>query len=133
VAFLETADFSSHVWTLNTGSAYGADAVSRDPHALRLESNNGGGANASVLFQTAFSPKVWHNFAVQIDFEHRYALLRRGGGGETWILADRRDSVLAAWYSTGKSSLKQVVGNTENDSTGKGQCELHYLSIYAPR
>jgi len=79
VAFLETADFSSHVWTLNTGSAYGADAVSRDPHALRLESNNGGGANASVLFQTAFSPKVWHNFAVQIDFEHRYALLRRGG------------------------------------------------------
>lgn len=72
MTFLETADYASHIWTLNTGTAYGTDAAGRDAKALRLESGTTGGVPAQLLFQTEFRAGVWHNFAVQVDFEEKY-------------------------------------------------------------
>ena len=72
VAFLETADYSAHVWALNTGLAYGDDAAGgvRRQHALRLESG-GDGQTRELVWQTEFRRGVWHNFAVQVDFDRK--------------------------------------------------------------
>jgi hypothetical protein len=50
---------------------YGDNAAG-NPNALRLESSTAGGAKANLLFEAEFKAKIWHNFAVQVDFDNKY-------------------------------------------------------------
>ena len=76
--FIETSDFSSHVWTLKTGVPFGTDPTTVgdcEKKTLRLGSSTAGGADKEeVLFQTAFDSGVWHNYAIQTDWDKRHAI-----------------------------------------------------------
>ncbi|KAA8905579.1 hypothetical protein FN846DRAFT_1021771 [Sphaerosporella brunnea] len=100
ICFLETADYSSHVWTLSTGSG---SSPPGNPKALRLESSTAGGVEAKRLFEVDFTGNIWHNFAIQVDFDH---------------------NALKAFYSAGNAPLKRVVNIHGNDATGRGQYHL---------
>lgn len=66
VVFIEPND-GSHVFGLQIGSPFtfptGPLPVS-DAQSLRILSRN-----LTVLFETAFTPNDWHNFAVQVDWD----------------------------------------------------------------
>jgi hypothetical protein len=70
LVFLETADFSSHVFTLKTGTPRDGTTV-KDVTALRIEGSTAGGVAEKTLFETAFVGG-WHNFALHIDFDKGY-------------------------------------------------------------
>ncbi|KAF8245348.1 hypothetical protein K440DRAFT_556022 [Wilcoxina mikolae CBS 423.85] len=97
LTFIETADFSSHIWTLSYGAT---TEEGHSPTALRLTSSGAKGAKEKLLFQVEFKEDQWHNFAIQVDFDN---------------------NALSAYYSAGYSELKRVVklGKGQNDSTGK--------------
>lgn len=63
MVFLESADFSTNQVVLKTGTIL--DQVTADPDQLMLFSNV---KNASLLFSTPFTPDVFHNFGVTLDF-----------------------------------------------------------------
>lgn len=70
LVFIETNDYSSHVWTLKTGTAFGASKVpAKDARTLRLGSSTAGGAAENVLFSVPFKKDgPWHNFAVETNW-----------------------------------------------------------------
>lgn len=66
MVFLESADFSTNQVVLKTGTIL--DRATADPDQLMLFSNV---KNASLLFSTAFTPGVFHNFGVALDFTRK--------------------------------------------------------------
>ncbi|KAI5778590.1 hypothetical protein EDC01DRAFT_634691 [Geopyxis carbonaria] len=105
LVFLETQDYASHVFTLTSGKP--RDGSVRNNASLRLMGTNKNGA-ATTLHDVDFTAGVWHNYAVQIDFD---------------------GSTLAAWYSTDKNPLKSVAAKRSNDATGKGQYHIGMLKL----
>ncbi|KAL0640151.1 hypothetical protein Q9L58_000709 [Maublancomyces gigas] len=101
LVFIETNDYSSHVWTLKTGSAFGATKLpAKDAKTLRLGSSTAGGAPEEVLFSVPFGDGSWHNFAVETNWDK---------------------NTIAVYYSAGYGLLQKVVKTRTNDATGQGQ------------
>jgi len=107
VAFLETTDFMSHVWTLSTGTPRDNEPAGQKAQSLRLLSGTDG-QKPALLFQADFAADVWHNFAIQVDFDN---------------------NALTAYYSTGHRPLKRVAkgGKGANQARGKGQYHIGLL------
>lgn len=63
MVFLESNDFSTNQIVLKTGTVLDQNVT--DPDTLMLFSNVN---NASVLFNTKFTPDIFHNFGVTLDF-----------------------------------------------------------------
>ena len=70
MAFLETTDFMSHVWTLSTGTPRDNEPAGQKAQSLRLLSGTDG-QKPALLFQADFAADVWHNFAIQVDFDNK--------------------------------------------------------------
>jgi hypothetical protein len=69
LVFLESNDFSTNQFVLKTGTIIGGNAAD-DPDVLRLVGN----VNANpvkTIFSTPFTPGVFHNFAIKLDFTAR--------------------------------------------------------------
>lgn len=64
LVFLESNDFSTNQLVLKTGTVIGGGGG--DPDTLQLFGNVNDG---TVLFNTPFTPGVFHNFAVTLDFD----------------------------------------------------------------
>jgi len=112
IAFIETNDFSSHVWTLKTGTPFGSSEVpAKDAKTLRLTSSTADGKAEEVLFSVPFDSECWHNFAVQTN----------------WV-----DSTISAWYSSGYGFMSEVVKTRANNATGKGQAHIGILKLPTP-
>ncbi|PWW79783.1 Glycoside Hydrolase Family 131 protein [Tuber magnatum] len=112
IAFIETNDFSSHVWTLKTGTPFGSSGVTaKDAKTLRLGSSTAGGKAEEVLFSVPFGSECWHNFAVQTN----------------WV-----DNTISVWYSSGYALLSEVVKTRANNATGKGQAHIGILKLPTP-
>ncbi|KAI5810259.1 hypothetical protein DFH27DRAFT_181849 [Peziza echinospora] len=107
LAFIETNDYSSHVWTLKTGTPFNqaSGAISK---TLRLEGSNANGATAKTLYSVQWDTGSWHNFAITTD----------------WV-----NNKISAYYSSGNSPLKSVVSSQTNDATGKGVAHLGVLKL----
>ncbi|EPE10934.1 hypothetical protein F503_06029 [Ophiostoma piceae UAMH 11346] len=107
LVFLESADFSTNQLVLKTGTIIGStDGV--DPNTLQLFGN----VNANppqVLFSTPFTPGVFNNFAVTLDFNNLTSQV---------------------FFSTGKSPLKPVTQAISNDVSGQGQ--FHFGMLKKP-
>ncbi len=72
LAFLESKDFSTNQIVLKTGTVLGQ--ATANPNLLQLVGN----VNANppqVLFSTPFTPGVFNNFAVTLDFTQKYVIL----------------------------------------------------------
>ncbi|KAF8473303.1 hypothetical protein BDZ91DRAFT_691645 [Kalaharituber pfeilii] len=109
LVFIETNDFSSHVWTLKAGTPFGANpSTSPLTKYLRLEGSTANGKTADVLFRVPWEIKTWHNFAITTD----------------WV-----NNKLWAYYSSGNEPLKKVVNMIDNDATGKGQAHIGVLKL----
>jgi hypothetical protein len=67
LAFLESQDFSTNQFVLKTGTILGQDTA--DPDTLQLFGNVNQG---EVLFSTPFTPNVFHNFALTLDFDQLF-------------------------------------------------------------
>jgi len=104
LVFIETQDYSSHVWTIETGVPYGGSIS--NPETLRLTSSTANGASENVLFSAPFTG--WSNWAVQVDWD---------------------SSTLTAYYSTGTDPLELVVNKVENNAVGKGQEHIGVLKM----
>ncbi|KAF8446633.1 hypothetical protein BGX38DRAFT_1193646 [Terfezia claveryi] len=109
LVFIETNDFSSHVWTIKAGTPFGS-SVHHSPKAkyLRLESSNAGGKAGKTLFKVPWLTSTWHNFAITTD----------------WV-----NNKLTAYYSCGYEPLRKVVKTITNDATGKGQAHIGVLKL----
>ncbi|KAI5851108.1 hypothetical protein DFP73DRAFT_536001 [Morchella snyderi] len=110
LVFIETNDYSSHVWTLKTGSAYGAATLpAPNARTLRLGGSTAGGAAEEPLFSVPFRRGgPWHNFAVETDWDK---------------------STIAVYYSADYAPLRKVVETRANDATGKGQAHIGILKL----
>ncbi|KAK4902316.1 hypothetical protein LTR27_001220 [Elasticomyces elasticus] len=76
--FLETNAYDAHQFTLKTGTPYdnstsiNSSAVPAT-QTLRIESGTNAGAVEKTLFETEYTGGTWHNFAVELDFDAKYA------------------------------------------------------------
>jgi hypothetical protein len=98
--FLEAADYSSHIFAFKAGTPRDGRAT-QFRNGLRLESSTKAGSSRT-LYEINFVDNVWHNFAVQINFN---------------------TNRLSAFYSQNNTPLNRVVNNIANDATGRGQCK----------
>ncbi|KAH6688485.1 hypothetical protein F5X68DRAFT_205786, partial [Plectosphaerella plurivora] len=64
LVFLEDSTFSKNQFVLKTGAITGVDTVNPDSLTIFGNTDNFG----TVLFTTPFSPDVFHNFALGLDF-----------------------------------------------------------------
>ncbi|RPB06233.1 hypothetical protein L873DRAFT_1756752 [Choiromyces venosus 120613-1] len=112
IVFIETNDFSSHVWTLKTGTPFNSTEVpTKDAKTLRLGSSTAGGKAEEVLFSVPFESGCWHNFAIQTN----------------WV-----NNTISAWYSGGYGLMREVVKTRANNATGKGQAHIGVLKLPTP-
>ena len=68
LVFLESADFSTNQFVLKTGSILGQNTA--DPDTLQVFGN----VNTKpieIIYTTAFTPDVFHNFALTLDFDKK--------------------------------------------------------------
>ncbi|KAK4213780.1 hypothetical protein QBC37DRAFT_400305 [Rhypophila decipiens] len=101
LVFLESADFSTNQFVLKTGTILGQDTA--DPDTLQLFGNVNDG---QLLFSTAFTPGVFHNFALLLDFDA---------------------STTQVFFSTANDDLVQVTEALQNDLSGQGQFHFGVL------
>lgn len=66
MVFLESADFSTNQVVLKTGTIL--DQKKTDPDQLMLFGNV---KNASLLYSAPFTPDVFHNFGLTLDFTRK--------------------------------------------------------------
>ncbi|KAK0620718.1 hypothetical protein B0T14DRAFT_457865 [Immersiella caudata] len=101
LAFLETADFSATQFTLKTGTILGVQTA--DPDTLQIFGNSN---DNLLLFSAPFTPGVFHNFALTLDFD---------------TLTTR------VFYSQGNAALKSMGQVLVNDVSGRGQFHFGLL------
>lgn len=68
LVFLESADFATNQFVLKTGSILGQDTP--DPDTLQVVGNVNSNP-VQTLFATPFTPDVFHNFALTLDFDKK--------------------------------------------------------------
>ncbi|KAF3933623.1 hypothetical protein ABW19_dt0209015 [Dactylella cylindrospora] len=105
--FIETMDYSSHVWQLKTGTPFSETWDLEDAKTLRLYSSSTSSA-PSELLNVPFTENTWHNFAVESDWEN---------------------NLISVYYSIGQAPLEKVVGPISNDASGKGQFHIGLLKL----
>jgi hypothetical protein len=101
LVFLESADYSTNQIVLKTGTVLGRDTP--DPDTLQVFGNVN---NGQLLFSTAFTEDVVHNFALKLDFE---ALTTE------------------VFYSQDQAALESVTDAVANDVSGQGQFHFGIL------
>ncbi|KAG6036501.1 hypothetical protein E4U41_005694 [Claviceps citrina] len=102
LCFLEDASFSTNQFVLKTGSIIGIANMNPDSLTLFGNTNKFG----HVLFTTPFTPNIFHNFALRLDFTRN----------TTEVL-----------YSKGLKALRSVTGPRANDISGQGQYHFGLL------
>ncbi|KAK1989851.1 hypothetical protein LX36DRAFT_717214 [Colletotrichum falcatum] len=106
LVFLESADFSTNQLVLKTGSILGQ--ATADPDTLQLFGNVASDP-VPELFTTKFTPGVFHNFAVKLDFTA---------------------NTTEVFYSQGNSALQSQGAPVANNIAGKGQ--FHFGMLKKP-
>ncbi|ERT01205.1 hypothetical protein HMPREF1624_02447 [Sporothrix schenckii ATCC 58251] len=104
LVFLESNDFSTNQLVLKAGTVLG-QAGNVDPNTLQLFGNVNSDP-PQVLFSTPFTPGVFHNFAVTLDFNKLTSQV---------------------FFSTGTTALKSVTQALANDVSGQGQFHFGVL------
>ncbi|KAK6211662.1 hypothetical protein QIS74_10926 [Colletotrichum tabaci] len=103
LAFLESADFSTNQIVLKTGTILGQNT--EDPDTLQLFGNVAT-SPPPELFKTKFTPGVFHNFAIKLDFTA---------------------NTTEVFYSQGNSALKSQGAAVPNIIAGQGQYHFGIL------
>ncbi|GKT49486.1 uncharacterized protein ColSpa_09667 [Colletotrichum spaethianum] len=103
LVFLESADFSTNQLVLKTGTILGQNT--EDPDTLQLFGNVNSNP-VPELFKTKFTPGVFHNFAVKLDFTA---------------------NTTEVFYSQGNSALKSQGAAVANNIAGQGQYHFGML------
>ncbi|KAI9066003.1 glycoside hydrolase family 131 protein [Trametes sanguinea] len=111
IVFIEPND-GSHVFWIQLGSPF-TDPTGPlpDPNAHSFKVLDHA---LNVLFSTPFASNVWHNFAVQVDWNNR---------------------TLAVWYSEDTELLRLVKASTPNPTTAlgpDGQGDFHIALLKLP-
>ncbi|KAK3291029.1 uncharacterized protein B0H64DRAFT_367870 [Chaetomium fimeti] len=101
LVFLESQDFSTNQFVLKTGTILGQDTA--DPDTLQLFGNVNQG---ELLFSTPFTANVFHNFALNLDFDQL---------------------TTQVFFSTGEDALVSVTDVIQNDVSGQGQFHFGVL------
>jgi len=104
--FIETQDYSSHVWQLKTGTPFGETWDLAEAKTLRLYSSSTSSAPTELL-KVPFS-SGWHNFAIESDWDN---------------------NKITVYHSHGQEALKKTVGPIPNDASGKGQFHIGLLKL----
>jgi len=65
IAWLETADFSTHQFDVEVGTILGLEAAGNKNIIVRGNKN---GNPVQTVFSTPFTGGVWHNLAFTMDF-----------------------------------------------------------------
>jgi hypothetical protein len=106
LVWLENAEYSANQFTISTGKFFDSNSTSAEEHqSLYLVGNNAAGVG-TPLWKTKFTPGVWHNFGIVLDF------------------ASNRVEVL---YSTRDKQLKRKTNFIANDLTKLGQYHVGIL------
>ncbi|KAK3991101.1 hypothetical protein QBC44DRAFT_341429 [Cladorrhinum sp. PSN332] len=101
LVFLESNDFSTNQFVLKTGTILGQ--ATADPDTLQLFGNVN---QNQLLFSVPFTPGIFHNFAVTLDFD---ALTTQ------------------VFFSAGDAPLEPVTDILQNDVSGQGQFHFGLL------
>ncbi|TBU25119.1 hypothetical protein BD311DRAFT_780576 [Dichomitus squalens] len=111
IVFIEPND-GTHVFEIQLGSPFTnptGDVPVSDAHSFKVRDHA-----LNVLFTTPFTASVWHNFAVEVDWN---AL------------------TIAVWYSQDGELLQQVVQTTSNPTASSGpngQGDFHFTVLKLP-
>lgn len=76
-SWLETNKYDNDQWNLRGGNLLDQKVPAGDPDTLMFFGSSQyykPGTVAPLLFQTKFTPAVWHNFGVLMDFNKKYVL-----------------------------------------------------------
>lgn len=104
LVFVESSDFSTNQFVLKTGTLLDtATQGGVDPDSLILFGNV---KQSQILFNTAFTEGVFHNFGLTLDFDA---------------------NTTQVFYSTGNDPLAQVTEPLPNDISGQGQYHFGVL------
>lgn len=105
----ETSDYSTSQFTFLTGKPFDAtmDPDVSKPRTLRLAGRQSNHPE-TTYFQTAFTPDIWHNFALTVGWE---------------------SNEITVYYSKAYNALKKVAGPAFNDNSGGGQFHLGLLKL----
>ncbi|KAF8323930.1 hypothetical protein DL93DRAFT_2162035 [Clavulina sp. PMI_390] len=111
IVFIEPSD-GSHVFEIQLGTPFTIPSATKpDSTARNLKVRNHA---LDLVFQTQLLPLLWHNFAVQVDWDHQ---------------------TLAVLFSYGAAPLKPVTGLINNNSTtpgAAGQGDYHWGVLKLP-
>lgn len=124
----ETADFSTSEITFLTGTPFNHsfDPTVRNPKTLRLAGRQSNSPE-TTFFQTPFTDNVWHNWAVTLGWDSKYAVTPFFAA--LWQLMHPVLSLLTVYYSESYAPLKRVAGPTFNDNSGGGQFHVGMLKL----
>ncbi|KAL5319011.1 hypothetical protein ACEPPN_014080 [Leptodophora sp. 'Broadleaf-Isolate-01'] len=103
--FLESSDYSTNQVVLKYGTIIGGNPSGANPDTLFLQGNVNS-KKISTIFSTRFTPGMWHNFGLVLDFVK----------GTTQV-----------YYSTGNSPLASVSKAVTNNVAGQGQYHFGIL------
>ncbi len=128
LVFLESNDFSTNQLVLKAGTVLGQAGAAANANLLQLFGN----VNANppqVLFSTPFTPGVFNNFAVTLDFNKLYvrAVCSFPGFSSSVHNANSSPSTSQVFFSTGTDPLKSVTQALANDVSGQGQFHFGVL------
>ncbi|OBR10904.1 hypothetical protein CH63R_06596 [Colletotrichum higginsianum IMI 349063] len=122
LAFLESADFSTNQIVLKTGTILGQNT--EDPDTLQLFGNVAT-SPPPELFKTKFTPGVFHNFAIKLDFTAKYVSFPPQLYVPLILTFDC--STTEVFYSQGTSALKSQGAAVPNIIAGQGQYHFGIL------
>lgn len=106
LVWLEDQDFSANQFTIGTGTPYESnDTSSEDARSLFLLGTSASSPQ-QTLWKTSFTPGVFHNFGLVLDYDN--------------------DQVLV-YYSQGSSKLSRKLSFVANDLSNLGQYHLGLL------
>lgn len=106
LVWLENQDYSANQFTIGTGTPYGnTDTSPKDARSLFILGTSASSPQ-QTLFKTAFTPDVWHNFGLVLDFNA---------------------NKVEVFYSKGGDSLKRKTKFLANDLSNLGQYHFGVL------
>ena len=106
LVWIEDQDYAANQFTIGTGTPYGSNSTSgKDAKTLFLLGTSASSPQ-QILWKTPFSPDVWHNFGLVLDFN---------------------SNNVQVYYSKGSAPLSRRTDFLANDLSNLGQYHLGVL------
>jgi hypothetical protein len=106
LVWIENQDYAANQFTIGTGTPYGSNSTPESDAKTLFLLGTSAASPQQTLWKTAFTPDVWHNFGLVLDFN---------------------SNNVQVYYSQGSAPLVRKTGLLSNDLSNLGQYHLGVL------